>query len=88
MNRWNDGLAREMLVEADNAASQCFQKNDFAKAEEYNTDALLLARQVIFGIRSFPKWVRFFKITMPLTHISKLMRKEFLSIFSSPRKAE
>ncbi len=39
-------------MEADNAASQYFQKSDFAKAEEYNTDALLLSRQVkIFGIQ-------------------------------------
>jgi len=88
VNRWNDGLAREMLVEADNAANQCFQKNDFAKAEGYNTDALLLARQVIFGTKTLSKIIRFYKTTMLLTHIFKLMRKEFSIISSLPRKAE
>jgi len=47
VNRWNDSVAREMLMEIDNAANQCFQKYDFAKAEEYNNDALLLLKQVL-----------------------------------------
>jgi len=56
--QWNDAVAREMLMEVDNAANQCFQKYDFAKAEENNNDALLLLKQILQNINSFDPYLQ------------------------------
>jgi hypothetical protein len=80
-----------MLMEIDNAASQYFQKYDFAKAEEYNNDALLLLKQVslyLGGIVSDPCQLRFSRTATHSIHISKLTKRELEIIFNLPRPTE